>query len=151
MFRNLALLLLAALLTGCASRPINLTFEAIEPVNEAQEGSGSRAVETVVYQLKARESFENARTEDIWDNPEGTLRGDLIRHAPGETVYPSRPGGEVLRVDTVLQDVDKETRFIGVLAKIQARGEGRRHVVVPVEEAGRVVFRFTGNQITIER
>lgn len=139
-----------ALLAGCKATSVTLNFEAIEPVYVSPSTGQSRAVETRIYHLRSRAAFENAETGAIWEHTEDTLKGDLIKWEPGETVYPSKPGGDVRSVRNVVENLDQETRFIGVLALMdRTDGEGKRHAVVSVEEAGSVKFVFTGYRVDV--
>lgn len=104
-----------------------------------------------MFQLKSRAAFENAESKAIWDNAEEVLKGDLIKWEPGATVYPSKPGGDARRVESLVENLNQETRFIGVLALMdQSDDQGKRHAVVGVKEAGSVVFRFTGYHVKVE-
>ena len=148
------LLVLAAVMSGCASTSLELNFIAIKPVNVAKsdvdaEGA-SRVVDVRIYQLKTNNKFNDASVENVWVDAEGTLGDSLIEVKAGESIFPEDPKdprvGRVITIDPV----DANTKFIGVLA-LFSEGENDRKVSVPLEEAGEVIFELTGYRIVIKK
>jgi type VI secretion system VasD/TssJ family lipoprotein len=144
-----ALLLIGA---GCQSTSAELRFKAVKPVNVADNGE-SRVVEVRVYQLKDRVAFEEATAEAIWDDPKAVLGGDLLGNVQrGEPVYPSEADARDPNIARAkVENLEKETRYIGVLALMENKDEpDKRHVVVPIKDAESVIFKITGYHIEIE-
>lgn len=143
---------LALMLFGCTTTSVTMSLQAIEPVNLADGSSDSRVVEVRIYELKDKTKFEQAVTEDIWDKAEETLGGDLLSVKNADPVYPQKPNAAEGGTKVVIDPLNAETKFIGVLALMtNSDTVGKRHVVVTLEEADDVIFRITGYHIEIKR
>jgi type VI secretion system VasD/TssJ family lipoprotein len=150
--RCLLLTFCFAALTGCASTTLTLEFIAIEPVNLASadaEGK-SRVVDVRIFQLKDDAKFSSATVESIWSDAEAALGDSLLATRQGESIFPEAPEGPRNGKEIVLDPLDGQTRFIGVLALFSETDDGPRKVVVPVAEAGSVLFELTGYHIKVK-
>jgi type VI secretion system VasD/TssJ family lipoprotein len=141
------------LLAGCTVTSVDLHFEAIEPVNkESADATESGVVQVRIFQLKDKAKFEQAESEDIWNNPDQTLGGDLIQAIDGDPIYPEKPDGNAFGKTIKIDPLNSETKFIGVLAMMYQKDDvGKRHVAVTIEEADDVVFRITGYHVELRK
>lgn len=152
--RCLLLTICLALLSGCASTTLTMDFIALEPVNQNQaEGASkdSRVVEVRIYQLKDDAKFNAASVDALWQDAEGSLGDSLISLKLGESIFPESPDGPRNGKEIVLDPLDTQTRFIGVLALYSYTDEGQRKVIVPVGEADSVQFELTGYHISVKK
>lgn len=148
----LTALLAALFLAGCTTTSVTLKLEAIEPVNKANAESDSRVVEVRVFELKDRAKFEQSSTEDIWDNAEATLGGDLLSVRNADPVYPQKASDKDGGTTVVIDPINADTKFIGVLALItESDDKGKRHIAVALGDAESVVFRITGYHVELRK
>ncbi|MBX3460355.1 MAG: type VI secretion system lipoprotein TssJ [Planctomycetes bacterium] len=145
-------LMAVLLLAGCTTTSVTLKLEAIEPVNKASADGDSRVVEVRVFELKDRAKFEQSSTEDIWDNAEGTLGGDLLSVRNADPVYPQKESAKDSGTTVVIDPINAETKFIGVLALMtESDDKGKRHIAVALGDAESVVFRITGYHVELRK
>ena len=152
--RCLLFIICLAMLTGCASTTLTMEFIAIEPVNlNQEEGSStdSRVVDVRIYQLKDDAKFTAGTVDAIWSDAEGTLGDSLVEVKLGESIFPEKPDGPRNGKEIVLDPLDSQTKFIGVLALYSYTDDGERKVVVPVDQADDVLFELTGYHITVKQ
>jgi len=134
---------LAGLLSACGG-PLTLRMRGIKPLNE-NDRKENVPVDVRIYQLKDDARFDRATVENLWVRDRETLAEDLVS-VKTVTVFPGEAADRPQEVD--LGRVDASVRFIGLLALYPREEPGQpRKVVVPVAEAGRAIWEFTGYRI----
>lgn len=131
---------LAALLVSCGG-PLVLRMRGIKPLNE-NDRKENVPVDVRIYQLRDDARFERATVENLWTKDKETLAEDLVA-VKTVTIFPAEAQDRPQEVD--LGRLDPSVRFIGLLALYPREEPGKpRKIVVPVAEAGRGIWEFTG-------
>jgi type VI secretion system protein VasD len=137
-----AMLVMAAVLTGCAAKSVNMRLVGVAPLNEAQAGE-SRPVRVRIFQLRDDETFMRANMEQLWVDPSQALANSMIGVPIEVNIFPEdadqNPAGRPVEVP-----ISQETRFIGVFAMYDNTAEdSQRRRVLSVEQARNARLRLT--------
>lgn len=147
----LTLCLSITVLCSCAATSVTLSFKSIMPVNqlESEADGGSRVTEVRIFQLNDDAAFKQATADAIWTDAKEALGDSLIKVEAGESIFPEEKA-QAQGNQVVIDPLDANTRFIGVLALFSDTDDGERKVVVPLDQADDVLFELTGYHITIK-
>lgn len=151
---QLTLLLLNAVLLGCASEPpvqpppppptiVNLQIETSADLNADINGNGAPLM-LRIYELREQSNFNSADFFAIFNNEKATLAGDLVRKRdlllqPGET-------------KSLSLNPDNDVRSIGFFAGFRQLDTAQWRAVASVKEhqTQTVHVKLKNNQLTVD-
>ena len=136
-------LLIAAVLTGCASGPavLNANLVVGAQVNPDARKRASPVV-VRVYELKATTQFESADFVSLFEKDQATLGADMLSReemvlSPGES-------------KALNKNLSPDTKFIGVMAAFREIERARWRVVVPVVGGKKNAVSIDLSDITVQ-
>ena len=118
---------------------VSIRLESGKDLNQNRSGVSS-PVNIRIYQLSDDAKFQDADFAKIWDDDESSLEGSLVRKRELDLAAESNSEFEL--------QVQKGTRFIGVMGLFDKEEDKEWRVVVPIEDVSDLTFFFEGYTIT---
>lgn len=148
MRRLLVFTALLAALASCTARTGNVKLRGLEPLNLNDRGE-SGVVTVRIYQLKDEARFQSSVFDTLWTNDSEALGEDRLADPTTVKVYP--PSGSEATVQKAdIGQLTTGTRYIGVMGLYSKTDpEGRRRVVIPVDELSKRIVEFEGYSVRL--
>ncbi len=144
-----ALSCIAALaLGGCSPPRAAVQLSGMQVMNQNELGE-SAPVKLRLYPLRSDAKFRAATVDALWVGDEDLLKADLT-HAP--TITSVFPGGEGRAPGQVEVELGDGAKWLGVLALYsKSDASDRRMLILPIDDAERLVLTCSGYSITAEK
>lgn len=139
--------LAAVAIASCSPPRAAVQVSGMKVMNQNELGE-SAPVKLRIYPLRNDAKFRSSTADALWMGDEDLLKADLT-HAP--TVTSVFPGGEGRDPGKVEVELGDGAKFLGVLALYtKSDATDRRMLVLPIDDAERIVVTCSGYSITAE-
>lgn len=136
------------LATGCAPARAQVQVSGLQVMNQNELGE-SAPVKLRLYPLRSDAKFRATSGDSLWTGDEELLRADLT-HAPTVTLV--SPGGTDRTPTRIEVPLGEGAKWLGVLALyVKSDAIDRRTLVLPIEDADRMIITCSGYSITAEK